>query len=196
MLKTEDRVLATNYRFTREQYHEMAKSGILHEDDRVELLEGRVVVMSPIGKRHAFVVRRLNNLLAQRLSGRALVDPQNPLALGEEGEPEPDLMILKAHPSDYADRLPGPDDVLLLIEVADSSVDADKEVKIPLYAKYAVPEVWLIDLSEEIVEVYTHPTQSGYSRTKRLHSDDELTVSEFSDIVIDVGFLFGSTQAS
>ncbi len=196
MLEVGERQLAIDYRFTREQYHEMARSGILHEDDRVELLEGKIFVMSPIGKKHAFVVRRLINLLASRLAGRALVDAQNPLALGEDGEPEPDLMILKPHPSDYADRIPEPDDVLLLIEVADTSVDADKEVKIPLYAKYGVREVWLIDLSEDFVEVYSNPTESSYRNTQQFLPGAKLTVGRFADIVINVGFLFGTDEES
>ncbi len=125
--------------FTVAEYHRMAEAGVLGEDDRVELLEGEIVQMTPIGSRHAACVARLTHLFVDRLQGRAQVNVQNPVHLSERSEPQPDLALLRPRPDFYARAHPGPADVLLLVEVAETSSDVDWTVKIPLYAGAGVP---------------------------------------------------------
>src|SRR5690554_3847041 len=135
-------------RFTVEEYHAMARAGILTEDDRVELLEGRIVTMSPIGSRHVEVVRRLTELFILRAREHAIVSAQNPVRLDRHSEPEPDLALLVRKEA-YAARHPRPDEVLLLIEVAASTLAFDLREKVPLYARAGIGEVWVVALDEE-----------------------------------------------
>jgi Uma2 family endonuclease len=141
LVETKSRVVVKRRRFTAEEYHKMAEAGILHEDDRVELIEGEIVDMAPIGSRHATCVRELVWLLSKQLSDELRLDVQNPVRLVEYGEPQTDLAVIRA--GDYAGALPEPGDVLLLIEVSDTTLRYDPEVKLPLYARSGVPEVWV-----------------------------------------------------
>jgi Uma2 family endonuclease len=125
--------------FTVEEYHRMAEAGILSEDDRVELIEGELVTMSPIGSRHAACVARLTALLFP-VGGRGILWVQNPIRLGARSEPQPDVALLRYRPDFYASAHPGPEDVLLVVEVAETSADADRSLKIPLYARYGIPK--------------------------------------------------------
>ena len=125
--------------------------------------------MSPIGRRHAAIVRILVNVLTRRLGAdEAVVDAQNPVVLDDISEPQPDLVLLKPRPDLYADRHPGPEDALLVIEVADSSLAFDRNVKAPLFARCGIPEVWIVDVGGSAVEVYRGPTAGGYARVERL----------------------------
>ncbi|MFN4233130.1 Uma2 family endonuclease, partial [Thermus sp.] len=135
----------TRYPFSLEDFHRLAEAGILPEDARVELVEGEIVTMSPIGKKHAYVLNTLVDLLSP-LRGRAVLSVQNPLVLGPATEVYPDLALLRPPRTRYRDRLPEGGDVLLLVEVAETSLDYDLNVKTPLYAKAGVPEVWVVDL--------------------------------------------------
>lgn len=157
----------TRRRFTIYEYHRMADAGVLTEDDRVELLDGEIVEMSPIGSRHAGIVDRLNMLFARRLGRHAIVRVQNPIVLDDYSEPQPDLTILRARPDYYVGAHPRPGDVLLAIEVMDASVSYDRTLKLPLYAKKNLRELWLIDLPSEAVEVYRRPSASGYRDGQR-----------------------------
>src|SRR5438552_12280642 len=145
-----DDVLATvevrRRRFTVEEYHRMAEAGILSEDDRVELIEGEIVQMSPIGPRHSACVDRLNALFTSRLRRRAIVRVQNPIVLSRWTEPQPDLTLLRPRADFYAERHPGPADVLLAVEVAETSGVYDRGTKLALYARARIPEVWLVDV--------------------------------------------------
>lgn len=160
--------LPAKHLFTSEELAQMTSSGLFAEDDRVELLGGEIFEMSPVGPRHAACVRRLTNLLARQLGGSAVVDAQNPLRLNELSQPQPDLAVLRPRDDFYADAHPGPEDVLLLVEVADTSLAYDRDVKIPLYARCGVPEVWLVDLESRAVEVYRDPGAAGYRGVERL----------------------------
>lgn len=154
---------APPHRFTVEEYHRMAEAGILGEDDRVELLEGEIVDMPPIGSEHAGTVNRtLAHLFAVLPPGRCLVSVQNPLRLDARNEPVPDLLCLRPRQDAYTRSHPGPEDVLLLIEVMQSSRDYDRRVKLPLYARFGIPEVWLLDLPAERLEVHRDPGPAGY----------------------------------
>ncbi|HXG42619.1 MAG TPA: Uma2 family endonuclease [Dehalococcoidia bacterium] len=170
------------HRFSVEDYHRMAQAGILGEDDRVELIDGEVVHMAPMGSRHGAQVRRLQRRLERALEDRASVSVQSPLRLGEFSEPEPDLALLRPREDDYASAHPGAGDVLLVIEVGDTSADYDRQVKVPLYARHGVPEVWLIDLERGQVEVYRGPQGEGYAEVLTLGPDGSLVPSAFPDL--------------
>jgi Uma2 family endonuclease len=152
-------------RFTVDEFHRMTEAGILHEDDRVELIGGEIVEMSPIGGRHAACVREMNRLLGRQVSDELRLDVQSPVRLGEQGEPQPDLAVIRAR--GYGDSLPTPEDVLLLIEVADTSLAYDRDVKLPLYARAGIAEVWLVDLNAYVIERHTEPSEKGYRLLRR-----------------------------
>ncbi len=167
--------LPAKHLITASEFTRMSEAGIFHEDDRLELIEGEIIEMSPIGRRHAGRVRRLNNLLARMLGeDEALIDAQNPVVLGDFSEPQPDLALLKPRADFYADEHPQPEDVLLLIEVSDTSLAYDRDVKVPTYARYGIPEVWLADLKGAAVEIYRKPTAGGYAETRRLEDPEDV----------------------
>lgn len=175
-------------RFTVSEYHRMVEAGIFGEDDRVELLEGEIIQMSPIGSRHSACVARLTALLA-RLHGQAIVWVQNPVALDEHSEPQPDIALLRFREDFYAQRLPGPEDVLLVVEVAESSARYDQEVKVPLYGRAGVPEAWVVDLAEERVTVYRSPTSQGFREVRLALRDEMLSPESFPELQVSVAEL-------
>lgn len=154
----------------------MREAGILGEDDRVELVEGDVVAMTPIGSAHAACVKRLTLLLFRAAGELALVSVQDPVRLDEASEPKPDLALLHPKPDFYASGHPGPEDVLLLIEVADASLAYDQEVKLPLYARAGIREVWLVDLPGRRVLVHREPGAGGYAAVTAVGPEGRLTV--------------------
>jgi len=164
--------LLKKYRFTIEEYHQMGEAGIIAEEQRVELINGEIVEMSPINSPHGGVVNLLNNLLHKLLSDQYIISVQNPVELGKYSEPEPDLTVLVHRPDFYAKSHPTPSDVLLIIEVADSSLQKDREVKLPLYAEASIPEVWIINLPERQVEVYRQPKEASYG-SKQVYKNEE-----------------------
>ena len=149
-------------RFTVHDYHRMGEAGILHEDDRVELIEGEIVEIAAIGTRHFSCVNRLNRLLVMTVGDEGVVSVQNPVRLNEHTEPQPDLAVIR--PRDYRESLPEPDDVLLLIEVSDATLAYDRGVKLPLYARAGIREVWIVDLAGETIGRHTDPSGDGYRR--------------------------------
>lgn len=155
------------HRFSAEDFHRMAEAGILGEDDRVELLRGEVVELSPVGKRHAYVVNTLVDLLSP-LRDRAVLSVQNPLGLSPDTEVYPDLALLQPPRTRYRDRLPEAKDALLVVEVAETSLDHDLKVKLPLYAQAGVPEVWVVDLEGKRVLVHRKPEGGGYREAEAL----------------------------
>ncbi len=173
-------------KFTVEQYHKMLESGILTEDDRVELIRGEVIEMSPIGTKHAACVNRLINLLVQLLGKRVIVAAQNPIRLNDNSQPQPDVALLKPRDDFYVTAHPQPQDIFLLIEVADSTIEYDQEQKIPLYAEANIIEVWLVDINEQIVEVYQQPTAAGYQHIQKFASGQTLSILGLSDVNISV----------
>lgn len=154
--------LVHHWPFTVADYHRMGEAGILGEDDRVELIEGGIVAMPPIGSPHGGRVNRLTQVLCAAVGVRALVSPQNPVALGAHSEPEPDLALLRPRPDFYTDSHPQATDVLLLIEVAESSLNYDLRVKVPLYARHAIPEVWVVDVAHRKVLRFSRPERGAY----------------------------------
>ena len=174
------------HRFSVDDYHRMAQAGILDEDDRVELIDGEIVQMAPMGSRHAAQVRRLQRLLQSAVGGRASLSVQCPVRLGEYSEPEPDLALLRPREDDYASAHPGPEDVLLVVEVADSSAEYDRQVKAPLYARHGIGELWLIDLERGQVEVCRRPGPEGYAEVVVVGPGDVLSPLALPDISLPV----------
>ena len=173
-------------RFTVNEYNLMAQAGILHEDDRVELLEGEIVEMAAIGSRHAACVNRLNRILSEGLRGRAIISVQNPVRLGEHSEPQPDLGVLRSRPDFYSASHPGSSDVMLLVEVADTSDAYDRDLKMPLYARHGISEVWLVDISSRSIEVYRAPSPEGYGNVQLAMSGRSIAPQAFSDLELVV----------
>ena len=180
--------LPARHLFTITDLEVMSKTGIFPEDARLELICGEIFEMSPIGPRHAACVRRLNNLLARQVGAEAVVDAQNPIILEDRSQPQPDLMLLQPRDDFYASGHPRPEDVLLLIEVGETSVAYDRDVKIPLYAMAGIPEVWLLDLAESVVTVYREPWEGGYrERVRYFEGGEQLRPG----LVSGVSFLVG-----
>ena len=172
--------------FTVAEYHRMAEAGILGEDDRVELIEGEIVKMAPIGIRHAACVRRLNRVFSGRVGERAIVDVQNPVRLGGHSEPQPDVVLLRPRADLYGVSHPGPEDVLLIVEVAETSAEDDRAVKVPLYARSGIPEVWLVDLAEGQIEVFRHPSPQGYQEVRTVRRGEALAPLTLPEIGLAV----------
>lgn len=162
--------------FTVAEYERMGQFGIFSENDRVELVCGEIIQMSPIGERHAACVATLTQLITLRLRLSALVWAQNPIVLDDYSEPQPDLAVLKPRGDNYRTSKPTPNDVLVVIEVSDSTLEFDRKVKVPLYADAGIPEAWVVNLPEERIEVYGDPaggeyqTVRSYARGRRLQS--------------------------
>ena len=175
-------------RFTADEFHRMAEAGILAEDERVELLDGEIVQMSPIGPRHAWCTKRLNRIFAP-LSQRAIVSVQDPIHLDEGSEPEPDLALLR--PGTSEERHPRPADVLLVIEVMSSSVVVDRGIKVPLYAGAGLAELWLVDLTADRIEVHRDPSASGYRLIQIFGRGQSVSPLFAPDFAIDVDAILG-----
>ena len=156
--------------FTVEEYHRMGAAGIFTEDDRVELIEGEILQMSPIGSRHAASVNRLNAKFNNLLADRAVVSVQDPILLNDFSEPQPDIAVLTRREDFYADALPTAKDVLLVVEVADTTVAYDRDIKLPSYARSGILEAWLVDLPAETVEVHLEPVNGAYRKVNFISS--------------------------
>src|SRR6266571_1203864 len=176
--------------FTVDDYQRLAELGVLREHDRVELIAGQVVAMTPIGDRHASCVRRLNRLLSRALLDVAIIDVQDPVVLSEHDAPQPDVALLKARADAYLQH-PRSADTLLVIEVAETSLAYDREVKIPLYARSDIPEVWLVDLPADHIDVYRNPSGGTYADTRSTSRGDTLTPLRFPHVTLRVDDILG-----
>jgi len=182
--------LGEPYRFTVKDYYRMGEAGILKEDDRVELLNGEVVRMTPIGPDHADIVDRLTEFFASRVLGKAVLRVQNPVRLNEHSEPAPDVVLASKKPGGYRGAHPTPRDVLLLIEVSDTTLERDRRLKLPLYAMSGVQEVLMIDAAHGSIDVYELPSGETYRRQATHRGDDRLAPRAFDDCSMRVGDLF------
>ncbi len=177
--------------FTRAEYHCMGDAGILKPTERVELIRGEIIEMSPIGPRHVAFVNNLTQLLVKRLAGRAIVSVQNPVALDDDTEPQPDLAILRRRrPVPYKESEPVAEDVLLLIEIGDTPLAYDRDIKLRLYAETGIPEYWVVDASAEVVEVHRGPAPGGYGETRRLTGGATVSPEAFPDIALPLAEIF------
>jgi Uma2 family endonuclease len=191
----EPRLLAAHPWVTRRpitvtEYHRMGEVGILGDRDRVELIEGELVAMSPTGSYHHGTVNKLNHSLVRAVGERAVVSVQGPVRLDDFSEPEPDFALLKPRPDFYQDAHAGPADVLLLIKVADTSLNYDRAVKRALYARHAIQELWIVDLAAWEVEVCRRPEADGYAATVRVRPDGELEPQLLPGVRIQAAALF------
>ena len=178
------------HRFTVVEYHRMGEVGILNEDSRVELIRGQIVDMAPIGAPHHGMVIRLTRLLPGVLAGRGILSVQNPVRLDDGSEPEPDVVVLRPRADDYATATPCPPDVLLLIEVADTSLEADRAVKLPLYAESGIAECWIVNLVERVVEVCRQPRNGRFAESRRVGPGEVLDLALLPGVALPVVDLF------
>ncbi len=189
-------LLATRYLFTVDEFDRMGEAGIFTEDDRVELIRGEIVEMSPIGDPHINCVDRLTYLLVPPLQGRAIVRVQSPVKLFPDSEPEPDVTLLRWREDFYASERPTIADILLIIEVADSSLRYDLETKLPLYAERNIPETWVANVVTREVTVARDPGPQGYRDIRVLRGDDRLSPLAFPDVILTPEQLFPQAHAS
>jgi len=178
--------------FTVDEYDRMIQTGIVREGERVELLAGEIIQMAAMGSRHAACIADLNEWFVPRVIGRAITDIQLPIRLSAISEPEPDLMLLRPRPDRYRTALPRSEDVLLLVEVSDTTLRFDRNVKLPLYAAAGIPEVWLVDLPRKRVFVYQQPEAGGYGRTTIVSISGSLSPSAFPDLLLPIAQIVGS----
>jgi Uma2 family endonuclease len=176
-------------RFTVHEYHRMAEAGILHEDDLVELIDGGLVEKAAISTRHFTCVNGLNRLLVRGVGDEAIVSVQNPVRLGDYLEPQPDLAVIRNR--DYRESLPKPEDVLLLIEVSDTTLSYHRGVKLPLYARAGIPEVWIVDLAGAVIERHTEPIEDGYRLIRRAPKGETLRSKALPALALPVDTVLG-----
>jgi Uma2 family endonuclease len=177
--------------FTVQEYHLMGEVGILGEDDRVELIEGEIVQMAAIGTRHASSVKRLIAVFSDLDRRRAIIGAQDPIQLTERTEPQPDIVLLQPRADYYATAHPVPSEVLLLVEVSDSTVNFDRDVKVPNYARSGIQEVWLWDLEVNCLEVYRYPTADGYTSMQKFERGEMVSPLAFPEFEVSVDFILG-----
>jgi Uma2 family endonuclease len=184
-------VLPQRRLFTVEEYERIVEAGILGEDDHVELLDGEIVQMTPIGSRHAATVKRSRTILGGLLGSRAVIGVQDPVVLGDLSEPEPDLSVCKPRDDYYAARHPRAADVLLLIEVSDTSLDYDRDRKLPLYARYRIPETWIVDIVQQQIIVAREPGPDRYEDFSTVGRDGTISAVAFPDLVFEAVEILG-----
>ncbi len=179
------------HKLTVDDYYRMADAGILSDDDRVELIAGDVVDMAPIGAGHASVVTTLHERLVLACAGRAIVRSQNPVRLDRLNEPQPNMAVLRPSADSYMTAHPGPADVLLLIEVADSSLRFDRAVRLPLYARAGIPELWIVDLQRNVLTAHRAPDAGHYTEVTTHGPGDRLALALAPEITLKMDQVFG-----
>jgi Uma2 family endonuclease len=184
-------VQLTRRRFTRDEYHWMARVGILGEDDRVELIEGEILQMSPIGRRHVSSLDRLNHIFVRALGDVAIVRVGGSIVLSEHNEPQPDLVLLRPRADYYATADATPADVFLIVEVSDTSIQYDRQVKAPLYARRGIPELWIVDVAHDHIIGHRDPTDNGYATTRVFRRGETIRPAAFPDLQIAVDEIIG-----
>jgi Uma2 family endonuclease len=187
--------ITTAKRFTITEYDRLAELGFFNEDDRVELIKGEIIYMVAKGKAHSTLNRRLIRQLSILLSTRGTLQSQDPVVISTDSEPEPDLAILQNRTDDYLSAHPTPADILLLIEIADSSLKYDQEVKLPLYAEAGISDYWIFNLVENHLECYSEPYQDlqgkfGYRKKVIFLSNESVNLPCFPDLVLDLSRVF------
>src|SRR3569833_3242867 len=182
-------IVSALHRFSAEEYHRLGELGFLSPEARVELIDGAIHDMSPIGPLHGGVINRLIRFFGDKAKKRWIVSAQNPVGLDKNTEPQPDVVLLKPAPDDYVSHHPAPDDVYLLIAVADSSLDFDRSKKLQIYARAGISEFWIVNLPESAIEIYLKPHFTGYEKKIVLRAGEKASPSAFPDGTIDVAEL-------
>jgi len=185
------RTESTKKLFTVAEYYQMAEAGILSPQDRVELIDGEIIEITPIGDRHAGYINRAARLFHLAFAGKAVVSVQNPLQLSNYTEPEPDLVVLKIRSDDYIGKKVRAEDALLVVEVSDTTLRYDRRIKLPSYAAAGVPEVWIEDLEKHDLLVFRNPTGGTYSENLILQRGEKVSPEAFPEIVFDIDDLLG-----
>ena len=162
------------------EYHKMAEVGILTEKDKVELLNGEIIQLSPINSKHGGHVKRINKLLGKLLDDLAIMGVQDPIVIPDFSEPEPDISVLKPEEDDYTTKHPTSKDVYFLIEVSDSTLYLDRTVKLPIYAEAKIKEYWIVNLVDNSIEVYKNPQKDNYDNKSTYHIGDEIELTDFN----------------
>ena len=173
------------------EYHRMGEAGILTEDDRVELIEGQLIAMSPIGSDHSGTVNALNRLLVRAVGDHGVVGVQNPVRLDDYSEPQPDFSVMRPRADDYRRSIPRPADVLLIVEVAHSSLNYDRAIKQSLYARHGIPEFWIVNLPGDVVEVHRAPSGDAYTTVTRAGRGELLQPELLPSVVVAVSEVLG-----
>ncbi len=181
----------TRHRFTIADVERMVSAGILHPDERVELIEGELIDLVPIGWHHQACVDRLVHWFVRALGDSAIVRAQGPIRLSERSAPQPDIAILRPRADFHAEGGPTATDVLLVIDVSDTTLAYDRDIKVPLFARFDIPEVWLVDLANRRVLVYREPTSEGYWRIREYGEGERVTPLTFPDLVLLTDELLG-----
>ena len=182
--------LPRRHRITVEEYHRMAEVGLLAPDARVELIEGEIIDMAPIGNPHRATVMMLDDLLHRAVGQRGIVLCQSSIRLGPHSEPEPDLAVLRARADYYRSAAPTAADALLVIEVSDTTWGYDRHTKIPLYARHGIPEVWLIDVSRLMIHVFREPSAEGFTEEACAESPGLTTVPGLPGVTVELSTVF------
>ena len=180
------------HRITVDQYYRMAEEGLLAPDARVELIDGVIIDMAPIGSRHAGTASQLGELLLNALGTRAILRCQCPVSFGVASEPQPDLAVLRRRHDYYKGAHPSADDTLLIVEASETSVRYDLQVKIPLYARHRIPEVWIVDLKDEVLQVHRRPNAGTYRDVTRLTEPGVIALAALPDVKVDLSSLLRS----
>ena len=177
-------------KLTVDRYEKMGEAGIFGDDHRIELIEGELVEMAPIGGPHLGVVNALTALLTVAVGRRGVVSVQNPVGLLPYSEPQPDLVVLKPGFAGRNVKVPRADDALLVIEVADTTLHYDRNVKVKIYARAGIPEVWLVDVNAGRVEVFREPSAEGYAKQQVAEATESVTMLALPDVeIVDVDLL-------
>ena len=177
-------------KITVEEYEVMYEAGVFKPDERLELINGEILKVAPMNAPHISYVIRLSRIFTERLTKRAIVSTQLPIVINEESEPEPDISILRWRSDDYFSGKPKAQDVYLLIEVASASLLFDRRVKLPLYARAGVPEVWIVKVQERELEVYRNPRGEDYAERQILQPTDRISLLAFPDVEIPLSEVF------
>ena len=183
--------LLRRHRLTVAEYHRMAETRVLAPDARVELIDGEIVDLALIGTRHGSTVKRLLHLFSDAVGTRAIVAVQDPVRLGDRSEPQPDLMLLAPREDFYASAHPVASDVLLLIEVSDTTARYDRIIKLALYARHGVQEVWIVDLDNRVMRVCRSPGGDAYTDVTETTTPGVLSPQALPGVAIDGSRLLG-----
>ena len=189
--------IITTKQFTIDEYNRLAELGFFHEDDRVELIKGEIIPMAAKGTLHSTFSRRLIRELSKLITNQATLQSKDPIIITPNSEPEPDIAILKNKDDDYLNSHPAAQDLLLLIEIADSSLKYDQEVKLPLYAEAGITDYWIFNLIENCLETYNQPFQDlqgkfGYRRKVIFLPNETVNLPCFSELTLDLSNIFPS----
>ena len=178
--------------FTVDQYYKMQDAGVFTGNERVELIKGEIIKMSPMGIRHSACVKCLAELFILRLAQTVTVGIQDSVRLNNTSEPQPDISLLQRRSDFYRTQQPQPENVFLLIEVSDTTIKYDREIKVPLYAENNIVEVWLVNLNETCLEVYRQPKGNGYENVQTFKKGETVTIQAFPNVSFNVDEILGN----